>query len=167
MKKLFIILLLIIFILGQLLYAIYLTSDEEMQEDLQNFIESKTGLIRESFETIKNFVMNSWMLFMEDDMLEMNSYNRSWKTSVSRFFVVLKIFFSRNFKTFAAVYKALSYPIKLLMNLNISAVKSTYKFVSFLYGILCCKLTFSFVSILKLIIKPFRLLPFPANKLIF
>ena len=145
-----------IIIITQVIYSVYSTSDKETKKKINLFWELQTRFIRETFISVKDYILNTWQLMMEKDILEMHKERKIWQTGFKRLTIIIKLVFIRTYKWCKAIVKAFLYPLRLILNLIYSVFKSTFIFIGQIYDSICLKITNVVLGIFKLIYKVFR-----------
>ena len=146
----------IVIIVLQIIYSIYSTADKETKEKINFFWDSQTRLIRETFISVKDYILNTWQLIMEKDILEMHKERKMWQTGFARLTIIFKLVFIRTYKWCKAIVKAFLYPVRLVLNLIFSVFKTTFIFVGQIYESICLKITTVVLFFFKLIYRVCR-----------
>ena len=130
-----------IIIFMEIISGLYSTADKETQREIKFFWTSETRLIREFFVFSRDYLLNTWKLIIEKDILEMHKERKLWKRGFVRFSLVIKLIIVRTFKSSRALFKAFLYPVKIIGSLVFSIIKTTFIFVEQIYSNICLKLT--------------------------
>ena len=160
-KRFFQVILIIICL--QFALALYSTADKETRKAIKFFWESETRLIRQTFTSIIDYIVNTWNLIMEKDILEMHNERKTWKTGFARITIITRLIFVRTYKSTKAILKTVLYPLKIAGSLVSSVFYSTFLFIGQTYHGICVNITNLVISsftnmyrIFLLIVRVFR-----------
>lgn len=156
MSKIFLFFLL--FAVIECFHFYYIVADEETQQEIRISISSKTKFIRNIFTTVQDYILNTWFLIIEDDLIEIKRDQRKWKTDLNRFRLFVQISTIRSFKMITGILREVLYPIRILYNVILSITKTTVRFIYMLYVFLCNISTMLLLKFLKTTARVVRLM---------
>lgn len=152
-KILYIFLILGIF---EVFHFYYITADQETQQEITLSLSSKTKFLQQIFTSIEDYVLNTYYLIIEDDVIEIKKDQTKWKRDFNRFGLFIKVVTIRTYKTIFSLLKEILYPIHIIYRIIQSILLTTLRFIIITYNFLCIFSTHIILFFLKLIARIVR-----------